>query len=150
MTVAFDWHFAVLCVFIFQVLPYFLQFLSGLQLPGSWKWGAKMKIIIGRDGNESVPRRPPAFYIAQSSLQEQGNGELLAAPMLWRKYILACRERAEDTNLCSERCHHVIILHGSTAFFCRWVVELVVFTVVSKLNFSCSHIRNRGKHRKQE
>lgn len=41
-----------------------------------------MKIIIGRDGNESVPRRPPAFYIAQSSLQEQGNGELLAAPML--------------------------------------------------------------------
>lgn len=73
---------------------------SELQLPASWKLGAERKIIMGSDGNESAPRWLSAFYMAWSSLQEQGEGELLAGPMLWVKYILACREKPEDTHLC--------------------------------------------------
>lgn len=41
-----------------------------------------MKIIMGRDGNESAPRWLFAVYMAQSCLQEQGDRELLAGPML--------------------------------------------------------------------
>lgn len=37
---------------------------------------------MGSDGNESAPRWLSAFYMAWSSLQEQGERELLAGPML--------------------------------------------------------------------
>lgn len=59
-----------------------------------------MKVIMGKDGNESAPRWLPAVYVAGSCLQEPGDRELLAGPMLRVKCILACRERAGDTNPC--------------------------------------------------
>lgn len=60
-----------------------------------------MKIIMGRDGNESALRCTfRCIYMARSCLQKQGDRELLAGPMLQVKSILACRERPEDTNLC--------------------------------------------------
>lgn len=80
MTLAFDFCLAVLHLFwvcfprpVFPSVP-----VSELWLPASWKLGAEMKIIMGRDGNESAPRWLPAFYMAPSCLQEHGDKRALS------------------------------------------------------------------------
>lgn len=100
-TFAFDLRVAVLDVLVLSskiCIPFCL--LDELRLPANWKLGAEMKIIMNRDGNQSAPRWHPAIYMARSCLQERGDRELLAGSMLWVKYILAWRERAEGTKLC--------------------------------------------------
>lgn len=61
------------------------------------------------------------FTWLHPAYKSMGIRELLADPLLWVKYIPACRERAEDTNLCFRKVGYTRELPS----YHVWVVEFI-------------------------
>lgn len=70
------------------------------------------------------------LYMARSCLQEQEDREFLAGPVLWVRYLLTCRERAEDTDPCFKGgLRRVVTFSGKNCFLMAFgLLSLSVLT----------------------